>query len=397
MSQSTDEITLPLPPQLATEPPEESQLLQRVVRVLIWTGALLVLLVAIRLWQSHAAASRLVTLARRNAAMHVAVVQPKPTHAGEELVLPANVQAYAEAPIYARTQGYLKRWYFDIGARVHRGDLLAEIETPEGDLQLDQARADLNFAQANADLAARTAARWEALLKKNAVSKQETDQALSDLSAKRAAADAALANVRRLTQLQNFEKVYAPFDGVVTARSTDVGALIDTMSSPKELFHLAAVDRLRVFAAVPETSAAAVKAGGQVTLTSDQFPNRVFRGTIARDSGAIDPVTRTLNVEVDIDNASGDLLPGSYGFLHLQLPGRAAPLTLPANALIFRAQGTQVAVARSGHAVLVPITIGRDFGDSVEVTSGVTASDRVILDPSDSIVDGDAVEVEGGE
>jgi RND family efflux transporter MFP subunit len=395
MSHDTEEIALPLPPQIAAEPPDEGRLLKRVVRVLLIAGAVLLLLIALRLWESHAAERQLVTLAKRDATAHVAVIHPKASHASEELVLPANVQAFVEAPIYARTQGYLKRWYFDIGAHVHRGDLLAEIETPEGDLQLDQARADLKAMQANADLAASTAARWQALLKKNAVSKQETDQVISDLSAKRAAADAALANVRRLTQLQDFEKVYAPFDGVITARQTDVGALIDPSSSPKELFHLASVDKLRVFAAVPETSAAAIKLGGTVTLTSDQYPNRVFRGTITRDSGSIDPTTRTLNVEVDIDNASGDLLPGSYGFLHIPLPGQSAPLTIPANALIFRAQGMQVAVVRDGHAVLVPIKIGHDFGDSVEVVSGVTSRDRVILDPSDSIVDGDPVEVEG--
>jgi len=323
----------------------------------------------------------------------VVVVRPKVSAAVEQLVLPANVQAFVEAPIYARTDGYLKKWYFDIGAHVKAGDLLAEIESPEGDLQLAQARADLKAVQANAELAGRTAERWEALLKKNAVSQQETDQALSDLSAKQAAADASAANVRRLEQLQDYEKVYAPFDGVVTARDTDVGALIAAASSPKPLFHVAAVDKLRVYAAVPEVAAAAVKNGADVTLTLDQFPNRVFHGKIARDSGAIDPATRTLNVEVDIDNAAGELLPGSYGFLHIGIPARQAPLILPSNTLIFRTQGLQAAVVRDGHAVLVPIKIGHDFGDTVEVTSGVTAQDQVILDPPDSIADGTPVEM----
>ena len=310
-------------------------------------------------------------------------------------MLPASVQAYTEAPIYARTQGYLKKWYFDIGSKVKRGDLLAEIETPEGDQQLLQARADLKVAEANSKLAASTAERWKNLLLKNAVSKQETDQAISDYVAKQAAVDAAMANVARLEQLQSYEKVYAPFDGIVTARETDIGALIGNTSG-KELFHLASVDKLRVFSSVPETSSGAIKAGADATLTSDQYPGRVFHGKISRDSGAIDPGTRTLNVEVDIDNRSGELHPGSYGFLHIGLPASTAPLTIPANSLVFRSAGLQAAVVRAGHALLVPITIGRDFGDTVEVTSGVTKDDQVIVDPSDSLISGAAVEVEKG-
>jgi RND family efflux transporter MFP subunit len=394
MSTPTNQIDLPRTSHpAAPPPPPDPKLVRRAVRILAIVGIVVVVLVVVRLVGRYTAERHLEVVAQGDQAAQVVVVRPKVSAAVEQLVLPANVQAFVEAPIYARTDGYLKKWYFDIGAHVKAGDLLAEIESPEGDLQLAQARADLKAVQANAELAGRTAERWEALLKKNAVSQQETDQALSDLSAKQAAADASAANVRRLEQLQDYEKVYAPFDGVVTARDTDVGALIAAASSPKPLFHVAAVDKLRVYAAVPEVAAAAVKNGADVTLTLDQFPNRVFHGKIARDSGAIDPATRTLNVEVDIDNAAGELLPGSYGFLHIGIPARQAPLILPSNTLIFRTQGLQAAVVRDGHAVLVPIKIGHDFGDTVEVTSGVTAQDQVILDPPDSIADGTPVEM----
>jgi RND family efflux transporter MFP subunit len=392
MSTPTHPI-LPPPASRPPAPPTNQAVVRRAARLLAIIAAVVVVLVVIRLVGRYTAEKRLAAAAQGDLAAQVVVVRPKVSAAVEQLVLPANVQAFVEAPIYARTDGYLKKWYFDIGARVKKGDLLAEIEVPEGDLQLAQARADLKQVQANAELAQRTSDRWEALLKKNAVSKQETDAALSDLSAKQAAVDASAANVHRLEQLQDYEKVYAPFDGVVTARDTDVGALIAAASSPRPLFHVAAVDRLRVFAAVPEVAAAAVKDGAEVTLTLDQYPNRAFKGKIARDSGSIDPATRTLNVEVDIDNAAGELLPGSYGFVHIGIPSKQSPLIIPSNTLIFRAQGLQAAVVRDGHAVLVPIKIGHDFGDNVEVTSGVTAQDQVILDPPDSIADGTPVEV----
>jgi RND family efflux transporter MFP subunit len=394
MSSHTHQIDQPLAPTHgAPLPPPDQQVVRRIARVLKIVGVVVLLLVAFRLWGRFASEKHLAAVAQSDLAAQVVVVHPRVSAEVEQLVLPANVQAYVEAPIYARTDGYLKKWYFDIGAHVKQGDLLAEIETPEGDLQLAQARADLKQVQANAELAQRTAERWEALLKKNAVSKQETDQALSDLSAKQAAVDASAANVRRLEQLQDYEKVYAPFAGIVTARDTDIGALIGGASSPRPLFHVAAVDQLRVYTSVPEAATAAVKTGAEVTLTLDQYPNRVFRGKIARDAGSIDPATRTLNVEIDIDNRSGDLLPGSYGFVHIGIPTQQAPLIIPSNTLIFRSQGLQAAVVRDGHAVLVPIKIGHDFGDTVEVTSGVTAADQVILDPPDSIADGTPVEV----
>lgn len=375
----------------AVAAPSEKKTLKLALTVVIVVALALALLVVLRAIQRSAAEKQLSNLAQNQLTSHVATVHPKPVAQSEELVLPANVEAFTEAPIYARTQGYLKKWYFDIGSKVKRGQLLAEIETPEGDQQLEQARADLKVAEANAELAGTTAQRWKTLFDKNAVSRQETDQAVSEYNARQAAVSAAQANVRRLEQLQNFEMVYAPFDGVITARETDVGALIGP-SATKELFHLAAIDKLRVFAAVPEISASAIPAGAHAELTSDQFANRVFKGEVVRNAGAFDATTRTLNIEVDIENPDGELLPGAYGFLHLHLAAHDRALTIPANALIFRAQGLQAAVVRAGKAAIVPISIGRDFGDKVEITSGLSAVDEVILDPSDSLTDGTPID-----
>ncbi len=388
-------------PSVETATPVERRQTRKLVRVFsaISTGIILAIVAVVfsGIRERRALAASLVQTAQAGAAANVSVVYPRIGANADELVLPANMQAYIEAPIYARTHGYLKRWYFDIGAHVQQGQLLAEIDTPEVDQQLAQAQADLKMVQANLDLAHTTAVRWQNLLAKHAVSKQETDQAISDFASKQAAVDASMANVRRLEQLQSFEKVYAPFDGVITVRDTDVGALIDGDSSPKELFHLAAIDKLRVYVPVPEVSAAAVRSGEQVTLTSDQFPNQIFHGTIVRDSSAIDPASRTLNVEVDVQNPTGKLLPGSYAFVHIRAPGPAGALQIPATALLFRAQGLQVGVVRDGRAQLVAITIGRDFGETVEVASGLQRTDAVILSPSDSLIDGTPVRVEKGD
>jgi len=385
---------------IATSPLPEPKKTRKAARALGVLSAAVVLAIAAiaatGIRERKAAAESLVQAAQAGAAAQVSVVYPKLNGKSEELVLPANIQAFVEAPIYARTHGYLKRWYFDIGAHVQQGQLMAEIDTPEVDQQLAQARGDLKSIQANLELARTTAVRWQSLLEKHAVSKQETDQAVSDFAAKQAAVDASAANVRRLEQLQSYEKVYAPFGGVVTARETDVGALIDGDSSPKELFHLAAIDKLRVYVPVPEVSAAAVRTGEQVTLTSDQFPNQIFHGTLTRDSRAIDSQSRTLNVEVDIDNSTGKLLPGSYAFVHIRVPGGANGLAIPATTLLFRAQGLQVGVVRNGRAELVPITIGRDYGDTVEVTSGLKRDDAVILSPSDSLIGGAPVQITKG-
>jgi RND family efflux transporter MFP subunit len=330
----------------------------------------------------------------------VSVIHPKGGAAAQEIELPGNTQAFTEAPIYARTTGYLKQWYLDIGAHAKRGQLLAEIETPELDQQLQQAENELKTAQANLQLAQITADRWVFLLKTNVISKQETDQAVSDLNAKRATADSAEANVRRLQKLQEFEHVYAPFDGVITARNTDVGALIQNGDNnvrdntiPTQLFHLAAIDKLRVYISVPEVYATAVKSEEKVTLTLDAFPGEKFTGTLVRDSGSIDLTSRTLKVEVDVDNPTGRLLPGAYAFVHLKVPVPSGAVTVPTNTLLFRSEGLSVAVVRNGQAKLVPVTIGHDYGNTVEVMSSVTADEAVIIDPSDSILDGSPVQV----
>lgn len=331
------------------------------------------------------------------AILTVSVVHPSDAPLSPEISLPGNTQAFMDTPIYARTSGYLKHWYFDIGARVRKGQLMAEIETPELDQQLQVAEADLKSTEANLDLANTTAARYLNLLKTNSVSKQETDQATGDAAAKKAAVDAAMANVRRLQQLQSFEKVYAPFDGVVTVRNTDVGALIEagSGSAPRELFHLAAIHRLRVYVPVPEVYAGDIKNGGKATLTLGGSSGKSFEGTIARNSSMIDPASRTLNVEVDVDNSKGLLLPGSYVFVHFKVPERIESLTLPANTLLFRSEGLRVGVVRDGRVVLVPITITHDAGEIVEIapSSLIKPTDEVILDPSDSIVEGQQVHV----
>ena len=345
------------------------------------------------------AASALGVSTERAAVPIVSVVQPTSGTGAQEIVLPGNTQAFNDTPIYARTNGYLKRWYVDIGAHVKQGQLLAEIETPEVDQQLEQARADLKNAQANEDLAQITSTRWQNLLKKNAVSKQETDQAVSDLSARQASVDSMAANVHRLEQLQSFEKVYAPFTGVITARNTDIGALINAGAGgvPQELFHMAAVNRLRVYAAVPEVASGVALTGAKATLTLDEYPGETFQGTIVRNSDSINSASRTLNVEVDVDNAQDRIRTGAYVFVHFKLPRFAGTSTqsliIPANTLLFRSEGLRVAVVRNGRAELVPIKIGRDFGATVEVVAGLQPADQVIVNPSDSITSGNQVRV----
>lgn len=325
----------------------------------------------------------------------VAAVHPKPTSDAEELVLPGNMEAFVATPIFARVNGYLKKWYFDIGSHVKAGQLLAEIETPEIDRQLDQAHADLATAQANLELARITAERYQNLFKTEAVAKQDLDNKVGDLAAKKAIVDSATSNVHRLEETQRFQKVYAPFDGVITARNIDIGNLIDAgANSPgKEMFDLAATDRLRVFINVPQANAGAATVGKSAELTLAEMPGRTFVGKIARTANAIDPATRTLLTEVDVDNSSGALLPGAFVSVHLRLGSRPGAFMLPANTLIFRAQGLQIAIVRGGKAVLVPVVIGRDFGNTIELASGVTSSDLVIENPSDSLLSGTPVRV----
>jgi RND family efflux transporter MFP subunit len=342
-----------------------------------------------------AADATLASVATQSSVPTVRITYPQTGEQIQKIDLPGNVQAFNDTPIYARTSGYLRRWYVDIGSHVRQGQLMAEIETPELDQQLQQAQADLKNSQANLDMAAITSKRWQNLLAKHAVSKQETDQALSDLAARQAAVAASEANVRRLVQLQSFERVTAPFDGVVTARNTDIGALVEAgaNTSPKELFHLSALGELRVYIAVPEAYSSAVTNGATVSLTEADHPGENFTGILARNSNSFDPQTRTLTAEADVDNANGRLLPGAYVLVHLQLPGNPHSVTLPSNALLFRAEGLRVAVVRQNHIVLIPVSIGHDYGSMVEIVSGLTAQDAVVLDPPDSLSAGATVKV----
>jgi RND family efflux transporter MFP subunit len=342
------------------------------------------------------AESRLTQRTQEAAIPTIAVVFPREGAPTQEIVLPGNTQAFSDAPIYARTNGYLRHWYFDIGAHVQKGQLLAEIETPEVDQQLLQARADLDTAQANLKIAGITATRWQDLVSNGSVSQQETDQAVSNLSAVKAAAESSAANVRRLEQLQSFEKIYAPFSGIITARNTDVGALIDAGANtqPRELFHIAAIHTLRLYVSVPEVYSRAAHSGAPATLTLDEFPGQTFHGTLVRNANSIDIASRTLLVEVDVDNPTGQLLPGAYVFVHLRLPDQTRSVTIPSNTLIFRKEGLQVGLVSNGTAKLVPVKISRDYGNSVEIASGLQPTDAVIVDPSDSLVAGMPVRVD---
>lgn len=325
----------------------------------------------------------------------VFTTQPSGGAAAQEITLPGNTQAFTDTPIYARTSGYLRHWYADIGAHVRKGQLLADIETPELDQQLLQAQAELLSVKANMDLAQTTSVRWQGLLEKHAVSKQETDQVVSDYAAKQAAYASSQANVRRLQELQSYERVLAPFDGIITARSTDIGALIGTGSgsTPKELFHEAAMGKLLVYVAVPEVYADSIRDGQAVTLTQDANPGDVINGVISRNSNAIDQTSRTLNVQVGVDNASGQLKPGAYVFVHFKLPTTGGhTFTIPSNTLLFRAEGLRVGVVKDNVVTLVPITIGHDYGKTVEVTSGLHPGDQIVLDPSDSLISGTKVQ-----
>jgi RND family efflux transporter MFP subunit len=369
----------------------------------LWIACLIVLAIVIfgvifRLLERTTAESSLKKSTLADAIPSVNVIYPVPATGGAEIALPGNTQAWEETPIYARTSGYLKKWFVDIGAHVTEGQLMATIETPELDEQLMVAKANLQAAQADLNLANTTSQRYQNLLKQDSVSQQETDVAVSGAAAKKSAVEAAEANVRRLQQLQSFEQVYAPYSGIVTVRNTDVGDLIDagspnSSSSAKELFRVASVNTLRVFVAVPEVYSPDIHNGDTATLTLDEYPGQQFVGTIARNSNAIDQSSRTLNVEVDVANPDGKLLPGAYVFVHFKVPQQQLRLAIPSNTLLFRAQGLQVAVVRNGRVHLQSVTIGKDDGKTVEIASGLSASDAVIVDPSDSIAENNSVQI----
>jgi RND family efflux transporter MFP subunit len=326
----------------------------------------------------------------------VTVIHPKRGELKEEIALPGNIQAFVDAPVYARTSGYLKKWYSDIGTRVKAGNLLAEIDSPEVDQQLAQAKAQLSTAQANLKLAEITMNRDLGLLK-DAIPKQDVDNAVGAYESDKATVEAAVANVKHLEQLVAFEKVLAPFDGLITARNTDIGQLVNAGNggAAQELFRISATDKLRIFVSVPQMYAQAAIAGVTADLTLIEAPGRHYAGKVVRNSGMIDPTTRTLLTEVDLENTSGKLMPGAYAEVHLKLPAATAALVLPVTALIFRAEGLEVAVVRDGNrAELVRVTQGRDFGTEVEITSGITAGDSVIINTPDSLTSGAPVRVE---
>jgi RND family efflux transporter MFP subunit len=349
--------------------------------------------------------SELVKYTDTTAAPPVLLEQPKLQQTAQEIVLPGNMQAYAMAPIYARTTGYVKAWYHDIGTHVHKGDLLAIIETPELDQQLAQAKADLATAQSNAGLAKTTSERYSDLIGKNAVSQQDTDNAANELAARTTQVNSAQANVHRLEELQSFERIEAPFDGVITARNIEIGQLISatggtttvgtgTVSSSREIFDISANRTLRVFVNVPQIYSPDAKNGIIASLTLPQYPGRSFQGKLVRNSDAVDPATRTLLAEVDVDNKSGELLPGSYTEVHLHVSHSAPALLVPVSALILEADGLRVATVDStNHAHMNRVVPGRDFGTTVEILSGLQPGQAIIGNPSDSITDGQEVRV----
>ena len=364
--------------------------------------ALLILLIAgaLTLWDHVTHERALAKETERETVPTVAVVYPQSEKPDEDLVLPGSLQAYEESPIYARTNGYLVRWYKDIGSRVEKGELLAKIDTPEVDQELNQTRAARLQILAQMDLAKISADRWENLRKTDSVSAQEADQYESGYKQSQANLAAADANVRRLEQLEGFKDVYAPFSGVLTRRNVDPGALINagagvgTGAAGRELFDLARVDPLRVYTSVPQAYAPFIKVGAKTAVTLQEFPGEKFFGKVVRTAESIDLATRTLLTEVDVPNKDGRLLPGSFGQVHFAVGSGVNKVTIPVNAMLFRAEGPRVAVVGSGGKVqLRPINIGRDYGATLEILGGVSPTDKIVINPADSLEDGQQVNV----
>jgi RND family efflux transporter MFP subunit len=348
-------------------------------------------------WSRVKAEADLRTATAQMAVPSVSVVQAKPAAPTDEIILPGNVQPFISSPVYARTDGYLKKWYFDIGAHVKEGQLLATIQSPEIDEQLAQARSTLATAQANLQLAQITNERYEAMFQKHAVSQQDADNAAGSYAANKAIVDADMASVRHYDALVSFEKVYAPFDGVITARNTDIGDLINAGSNAAaktDLFHIAQTNTLRVYVNVPEEYSRGIQAGKTVAnIVLDEFPGRKFPGKVVRTSEAINGTTRTLLTEIDLQNTGNILLSGSYAEVHLNIPSEKNTFLIPVNTLIFRSQHVQVGVIRDGKAVLADLTVGHDFGSEIEVVAGLKANDHVVVNPPDSLVTGQPVNV----
>jgi len=348
------------------------------------------------IWSRVRARTSLNTETAQAALTSVSVVSPKRTAPADEIILPGNVQPYISSPIYARTNGYLKKWYFDIGAHVKQGQLLALIETPEVDQQLQQARSNLLTAQANLELASITKTRYQGLLKSNAVSQQDVDNAVGTYNANEAIVEAGKAAVQQYSALVSFEKVYAPFNGVITARNTDIGDLINSGSSSNvktDLFRIAQPGKLRVYVNVPEEYSRGIAVGMTADLSLAEFPDRKFQGKVVRTADDINMTTRTLLIEIDVENPTGTLLTGSYAEVHLAVPTQASTFLVPVNTLLFRTEGLRVGIVKDGKVVLTAVTPGHDFGNQIEIVSGLKSDDQVIVNPPDSIVSGQEVQI----
>lgn len=357
---------------------------------------LLILLGGFTLLERHEHYQTLAKETETRAIPTVGIMHPIAEAPSEDLVLPGTMQAYVESPIYARTNGYVKKWYHDIGTRVRQGELLADLDTPEVDQQLAQARADLNTSQANANLSQITANRYAELLTTDGVSKQEADNANGDYEAKKAMVQSSEANVRRLEELESFKHIYAPFSGVITKRNVDTGNLINAGNggATQQLFAIAETDPLRVYISVPENYSPSIRAGLPASLELAQFPGQKFTGKIVRNSEAIDPGTRTLLTEINVPNKNGALLPGGYAQVHFQAGLANARVQVPVNALLFRSEGLRAVVVDANHKIhLRPLTIGRDFGTTLEVLNGLEASDWIVLNPADSLDENQQVNV----
>ncbi len=385
-----------VPSHTSAEPTDDSQKKSPIFAVLFLAIAALVVIGAILLVQRRGQYQTLAKETEISTVPTVAVIRPTTEPGNESLVLPGTLQAYVESPIYARTNGYLKKWYFDIGSRVNKGALLAEIDAPELDQQLSQAQADLVTAQANENLSQITATRYTDLLKTDGVSRQEVDNANGDLAAKRAIVQSSAANVRRLEELESFKRIYAPFSGVITRRNVDIGTLINAGNGgvAQQLFFLAQTDPIRVFVNVPETYSSHIRPGLGAYLELTQYPGRKFQGNVVRTAEAIDPAARTLLTEVDVPNKSGELLPGGYAQVDLQVKTPGERVLVPVNSLLFRAEGLRaVIVGSDDRARLQPLIIGRDFGTTLEVVSGLKPDQWIVLNPPDSLEDGQQVHV----
>jgi len=389
----TREGRIQVEPNYEDEAPQKKS---RLFMFLILAVIALVIIGAFTLFQRRSQYQALANETEKLAVPTVSVVHPTAEPGQEDLVLPSTLQAYVESPIYARTNGYLKKWYHDIGTRVRQGELLADIDTPEVDQQLSQARADLGTSQANENLSKITANRYEDLIKTDGVSKQEVDNAAGDYAAKKANVQSSEANVRRLEEMESFKHIYAPFSGVITRRNIDIGNLINAGNggTAQELFFLAQTDPIRAYVSVPEVYAPAIRAGLGAYLELAQYPGQRFDGKVVRTADAIDLASRTLNTEVDVPNKVAQLLPGGYAQVHLLVKVTGERLQVPVNALLFRSEGLRAVVIDADHKThLRALTIGRDYGTSLEVLQGLSINDWIVVNPADSLEEGVHVNV----